>query len=117
MLPVGVDGEDVVVGRELTGADPPGQVGEGLVIGGRHPPVVVEREQRGVGRAGQPLVDDLPGGVGRAVVDHHQLVDEGVEAVEDLFHRRFLVVGGDDGDAPAGGLPGSRVDAAHVQAR
>jgi len=114
VLPVGVDGEHLVVGRDAPGPEPGGEVGEGLVVGGRHPPVLVEGEECGAGRCRQPLLDDLAGVVGRAVVDHHQLVDEGVEPVEHRFDRRLLVVGGDDGDPPP---LRSRSLSAHVQAR
>ena len=100
MLAVGVDGVDEVVVTDLSGGEPLAQVGEGEVVGRRHAPVVVEGQHPRVVLLRKPLLDDLTGVVGGAVVHHDELVDQRVEPFEDALDRRFLVVGGDDGNAP-----------------
>src|SRR5439155_7546699 len=101
VLAVGVDREDEVVGRDLRRGETPSQVGEGLVVRGRHPPVLVERQQAGRRVPRQPRLDDRPRAVQRAVVHHDELVDQRVEPVEDGLDRRLFVVRGHDCDPHA----------------
>ena len=98
MLAICVDRAHQGVSRQLARANPRRYPGEREIVRGRHPAIDVDGEQLGVRVSGQPRLDELPGPVGRAVVDDDQFVDQAGQPVEDLDDGGFLVVRGNHGD-------------------